>query len=68
MKFNIWDLTLYEQAAVQMCQRLQEDPYATTMDENGQHHPRWVSYAERMKEHALMLKCMRDYGPHGEPL
>jgi hypothetical protein len=45
---------------------IDSDPSATAPIEAASEAPSQPQASER--EHALMLKCMRDYGPHGEPL
>ena len=57
-----WELSQYQYAAEQMCQRLGESPHEMLMDENGQHVPRWMGYAIKMHELRLMVDLMRQDG------
>ena len=57
-----WELSQYQFAAEQMCQRLGVSPHEMTMDSTGMQVPRWVEYATRMHEHRVMLEAMRQAG------
>lgn len=62
MPMNQWQVGQYQMAAEQMCFSLNEQPHEPVMLESRQEAPRWVLYAIRMAEHALMVETMRQYG------
>lgn len=62
MAIDQWQLSTYEQAAVQMAYRLNENPFEPMDNMNPYSLPRWTGYARRMAEHDLMVRCMREYG------
>lgn len=57
-----WELSQYQYAAEQMCQRLGENPHEMVMDEAGRHAMRWMGYAIKMHELRLMADLMRQAG------
>lgn len=57
-----WELSQYQFAAEQMCQRLGVSPHEMVMDAQGMHVPRWVEYAVRMHELRTMIDVMRQQG------
>lgn len=62
MALQQWEVTPYEQAARQLCARLNEDQNEMLMDSNGTWYPRWMSYALRMAELHLMIRTMIEHG------
>lgn len=56
------DLSQFENAAIQVCLDLGENPHEREMDENGWFYPHWVIYAKRMSELKVMLSAMRQHG------
>lgn len=64
MPVHSWMLSQYQAAAVEMCSRLSEDPFAPvhTVWDGEQAVPHWTIYARRMAEHALMVEVMRLWG------
>lgn len=63
MAIQDWELRPYEFAAVQMCQRLNENPYEIVhLVPEDRHVERWMVIARRMHEHLIMVELMRAGG------
>lgn len=62
MAIEQWQLATYQSAATAMCYQLNEDPNQPMRAVSGGDMPRWMLYAAKMAEHAVMVQCMRNHG------
>lgn len=62
MALQQWEVAQYENAAMDYCHRVGEDPYEQRMDARGCYYPHWMDYAVRMAEIHLMVKVMQAHG------
>lgn len=60
--FPSWEISRFESAAVETCQRMNIDPWAPSDPMDGNSPPTWFSYAQRMAELRLMVEVMRNHG------
>ena len=52
----------FEAPAFAMCTILNVDPYAPFDILSANSPPQWFVYAQRMAEHEIMVRCMRESG------
>ena len=54
-----YEVNRYQDAAVMMCNLLNEDPFKWNVSTGA---TRWEIYAVKMAEHAIMIEVMRQFG------
>ena len=62
MALQQWEVQRFEGAAIEMCHRMNLDPWALADQMAGDSPPQWFVYAVRMAEHQLMVQAMRNFG------
>lgn len=62
MAMQEWQVQQYQPAAIQMCYRLNLDPFEPLDSMNPTCPQQWFKYAVRMAEHELMVQTMREFG------
>lgn len=62
MALQPYELDKFQGAAIEMCYRLNEDPYQPLDAMRGDSPPQWFVYAKRMAEHSIMVEKMRNFG------
>lgn len=62
MAFQQWEIAQFQNAAEQVCYRMNEMPYEHVQGADGEPVPRWVIVAQRMAEFRVMVDAMRQTG------
>ena len=65
MAMQQWEVEMYRAAALDVCQRMQEQSDDLVQHESGATVPRWVAYAISMHQMRLMQSALMNYGPYG---
>ena len=62
MALQQWEIAKFESAAIEMCNRMNLNPWQPLDEMAGNSPPQWFKYAVRMAEHHLMVQAMRSFG------
>lgn len=62
MAMNEWEVIQHQQAATEMCYRLNVNPFEPIDSADPSGPQQWFRYAVRMAEHEVMVQTMRAFG------